>query len=197
MTRNMLNVNGFVETYAHYGRGLIIYDGFDADQGANPHYRRLVTHELAQPFDPDGLQCSTRLADFVLTTEQTLRTRVMAAGQTYRYPVALLSNQGYKGTVHLTAGVVPADAAVSATLDKDSIDLVDTSDVQLTVTTTGAAGLAPRTIAVRGTDAAGHRTSFVCASKSERPAASASRRTSRIPRTRRRTSKSFWTSRGR
>ena len=167
MTRNMLNVNGFVETYAHYGRGLILYDGFDADQGANPYYRRLVTHELAQPFDPDGLQCSTRLADFVLTTGQTLRTRFMAAGQTYRYPVTLLSNQGYKGTVHLTAGVVPADAAVSTALDKDSIDLVDTSDVQLTVTTTSAAGHAPRTIAVRGTDAGG-QSNVLCLRLDER-----------------------------
>jgi len=155
MTRNMLNVNGFVETYAHYGRGLILYDGFDADQGGNPHYRRLVTHELTQPFDPDGLQCTARLADFVLTTEQTLRTRVMAAGQTFRYPLTLLSNQGYKGTVHLTAAAVPADPSIAVALEKDAVDLVDTSSVQLTVTTAGGAAVAPRTIAVRGVDAGG------------------------------------------
>ena len=158
MTRNVLNVNGFVETYAHYGRGLIIYDGFDYDQASNPHYRQLVTHELALPFDPDGLQCSARLSDFVLTTETALRTRYMAAGQTYRYPVTLLSNQGYKGTVHLAAGIVPNDPAIGVALDKESIDLVDSSDVQLTVTTSGAAALSPRTIAVRGTDGGGQST---------------------------------------
>ena len=167
MTRNMLNVNGFVETYAHYGRGLILYDGFDADQAANPYYRRLVTHELEQPFGPDGLQCSARLADFVLTTEPGLRTRYMEAAQTYRYPVTLLSNQGYKGAVHLTAAAVPPDAAIGVALDKDSIDLVDSSDLQLTVTTASTAGLAPRTIAVRGADAAG-QSNILCLRLGER-----------------------------
>jgi len=146
MTRNMLNINGFVETYAHYGRGLILYDGFDAEQGANPFYRRLVTHELEQPFDPDGLQCGARLAAFVLTTEQALRTQHMKASHTYRYPVTLLSNQGYRGTVHLTAAPSPADPAVTAALDKDAVDLVDSSDLQLTVTTTGDAVEAARVL---------------------------------------------------
>jgi hypothetical protein len=167
MTRNVLNVNGFVETYAHYGRGLILYDGFDADQGANPFYRRLVTRELAQPFDPDGLQCSARLNDFVLTTEPALRTQYMAAGRTYRYPVTLLSNQGYKGTVRLTASPLPADPNVAVALEKDAVDLADSSDVQLTVTTTGAAAPSPRTISVLGTDAAG-RSSVLCLRLEER-----------------------------
>ena len=165
MTRNMLGVNGFVETYAHYGRGLILYDGFDADQGNNPFYRRLVTRELEQPFDPDGLQCSARLNSFVLTTDARLRTRFMAAGQTYRYPVTLVSSQGYKGTVHLTADPVPADPNVSVALEKDAVDLVDSSDVQLTVTTTASAALSPRTIAVRGTDAAGRSNVHVPAAR--------------------------------
>ena len=156
VTRNVLNVNGFVETYAHYGRGLIVYDGFDYDQASNLDYHRLATHELSQPFDPDGLPCSTRLSDFVLTTEQALRTRYMAPSQTYRYPVTLLSNQGFKGTVRLTASVVPPDAAVTATLERDTVDLVDSSDVQLAVTTTAGAAPTPRTIAVRGTNAEGH-----------------------------------------
>ena len=30
---NALKKNGFMEAYAHYGSGLIIYDGFDNDQG--------------------------------------------------------------------------------------------------------------------------------------------------------------------
>jgi hypothetical protein len=167
MTRNMLGISGFVETYAHYGRGLILYDGFDADQGANPFYRRLVTHELEQPFDPDGLQCSARLSSFVLTTEARLRTRYMAAGQTYRYPVTLLSNQGYTGTVHLTANPMPADPTVSVALEKDAVDLVDSSDVQLTVTTTDTAAPSPRAIAVRGTDAAG-RSNVMCLRLEER-----------------------------
>jgi hypothetical protein len=167
VTRNVLNVNGFVESYAHYGRGLIVYDGFDYDQAGNAQYRRLVTRELAQPFAPDGLPCTTRLSDFVLTTEEALRTQYMAAGRTYRYPVTVLSNQGYKGTVHLTASVVPPDPAVSATLDSVTTDLVDASTVQLMVTTSGSAGPSERTIAVQGTDAAG-RSNVLCLRLGER-----------------------------
>ncbi len=155
MTRNVLNVNGFVEAYAHLGKGLIVYDGFDFDQAANAGYRRLVTRELAQPFDPDGLQCTVRLADFVATTPSDLRTRFMAAGQTFRYPVTLLSNHGYKGTVHLSAAAVPGDPSIAVSLDKDSVDLTDSADVELTVTTTAAAGVAPRAVALRGVDPAG------------------------------------------
>jgi hypothetical protein len=167
VTRNVLKVNGFVETYAHYGRGLFIYNGFDYDQAANPHYRRLVTNELAQPFDPDGLSCSARLSDFVLTSEAPPQPRYMGPSQTYRYPVTLLSNQGYKGAIRLTATIVPADPAVSATLDRDAIDLVDSSDVQLTVATSGAATRSERTIAVRGTDASG-RSNVLCLRLGER-----------------------------
>lgn len=167
VTRNALNVNGFVEAYAHYGRGLIIYDGFDYDQSMNQQYIRLATRELAQPFDPDGLPCGAPLSDFVLTTEQALRTQYMSPGQTYRYPVTLLSNQGYKGTVHLTASVVPQDSTVSATLDRDAIDLVDLSDVHLTVTTSAGAAPSERTIALRGTDATG-RSNVMCLRLGER-----------------------------
>jgi hypothetical protein len=167
VTRNVLNVNGFVETYAHYGRGLIIYDGFDCDQSMNEQYIRLATRELAQPFDPDGLACGARLSDFVLTTEQALRTQYMSAGQTYRYPVTLVSNQGYKGTIQLTASVVPQDSTVSATLDRDAVDLTDLSDVRLTVTASGAASPSERTIAVRGTDGTG-RSNVLCLRLGER-----------------------------
>jgi hypothetical protein len=167
VTRNVLSVNGFVETYAHYGRGLIIYDGFDCDQSMNEQYIRLATRELAQPFDPDGLACGARLSDFVLTTEQALRTQYMSPGQTYRYPVTLMSNQGYKGTIQLTASVVPQDSTVSATLDRSAVDLVDLSDVRLTVTASGGASPAERTIAVRGTDGTG-RSNVLCLRLGER-----------------------------
>jgi hypothetical protein len=156
VTRNVLNINGFVEAYAHYGRGLIIYDGFDYDQSMNEQYIRLASRELAQPFDPDGMPCGAPLSDFVITTEQALRTQYMSPGKTYRYPLTLMSNQGYKGAVHLTASVVPPDSTVSAALDRDAIDLVDLSDAQLVVTASDGAAPSERTIAVRGTDAAGH-----------------------------------------
>jgi len=59
---NMLKKNGFMEAYSHYGRGLIIYDGFDKDQAESAVYRQLVSRELAQPFDADNLTCSATSA---------------------------------------------------------------------------------------------------------------------------------------
>ncbi|MEO8520238.1 MAG: discoidin domain-containing protein [Acidobacteriota bacterium] len=167
MTRNVLKENGFVEAYAHYGRGLIVYDGFDYDQAGNAHYRRLVTNELAQPFAPDGLGCSARLSGFLVTTEGRLRTQDMAAGRTYHYPLSVLSHRGYKGTVTLTAAVEPADPAITATLDRDAVDVADAAVVSLTVAATAAAAPSERTIAVRGVDADG-RSNLLCLRLSER-----------------------------
>ena len=68
-----------------------------------------MTRELAQPFDPDNLPCSARLADFVIATEQRLKNQLMMPGQTFAYPLKLLSNQGYQGTVSLKVTSTPAD----------------------------------------------------------------------------------------
>ena len=104
----------------------------------------------------------------------------MAAGQTYRYPVTLLSNQGYKGTIHLTAGTVPSDPAIGVALDKESIDLVDSSDVQLTVTTNGAAAVYRARSRCAALTPAASRTFCVCGSASARLAGFAWRQTYRI-----------------
>ena len=61
----------------------------------------MVVRELAQPFDPDNLPCAARLGDFVVTTETQLLQRAAVPGRTYMYPLTLLSNPGYSGTVNL------------------------------------------------------------------------------------------------
>ena len=66
---NAAGARGFVLAYARHGRGTIIYDGVDFDQFANIAYRQYVTRQLALPFDPDPLPCSSRIAPFVITTE--------------------------------------------------------------------------------------------------------------------------------
>ena len=106
---NVKKVNGFMQAYAHYGRGLIIYDGFRHRPVTWDDYRQLVTRQLAQGFDPDGLPCTARLGDFVITTEQRLKTLPMVPGRTYTYPLTLLSNQGYRGTVALALTTTPAE----------------------------------------------------------------------------------------
>jgi hypothetical protein len=135
---NVLKVNGFMEAYAHHGRGLIIYDGFDIDQRSTPVYRQLVTRELAQPFDPDNLPCSARLGDFVISTDQRLKSQPMAPGHIYTYPLTLLSNQGYRGTIKLTLTTTPPEPTFTYTFEPETVVLTDIAPSTLTVTTTAA-----------------------------------------------------------
>jgi hypothetical protein len=167
--RNRLQKNGFALAYAHYGRGLVIYDGFDMDQGANPVYQQLVTRELLQPFDGDHLPCSQALGDFIITTDNELKTQAMAAGKTYTYPMEVLGNFGYTGRVTLEATVIPADPAVTVALDSPVADLteVDEATASLTVTAGEGASLSSKLIAVRGLDTAG-KSNVLCLNLPER-----------------------------
>jgi len=164
---NALKKNGFIEAYAHYGRGLIIYNGFDVDHTGHASYRQLVTRELAQPFDPDYLPCSARLADFVIATEQRLKNQWMLPGQTFAYPLRLLSNQGYKGTVNLKVTSTPADPTFDMRFEPATVSLSEISTAALTVKTTSASPPGDHRLAVRGTDAAG-KTNVLCLNLAER-----------------------------
>jgi hypothetical protein len=164
---NALKKNGFMEAYAHYGRGLIIYDGLDRDQYNGISYRQLVTRELAQPFDPDYLPCSARLADFVIATDQALKNQWMMPGQTFTYPLKVLSNQGYKGTVSLKVTSTPPDPNFDMRFDSTAVDVSDISHAALTVKTTSASLRGDHRLAVRGTDATG-KTNVLCLSLAER-----------------------------
>ncbi len=164
---NFLRINGFMEAYTHYGRGLIIYNGFDKDQYRGSAYRQLLTRELAQPFDPDNLPCSARLADFVITTEGRLKSQWMTPAKTYSYPLTLLSNQAYKGTIKLTAASTPADPTLQFQFEPDTIALSEVEKATLTVRTTGESPRGLHTLAVRGTDTAG-KTNLLCLNLTER-----------------------------
>ena len=167
--KNVLRKNGLALAYAHYGRGLMIYDGFDRDQLANLEYQRLVTRELKQPFDPDYLRCSIPAADFLITSRPELQSQPMTPGETFSYPLSVRANFGYTGTVTLAASVVPADPGVTVTLDTTTADLtkLDESVASLTVTASPTASLTSKVIAVRGKDAAG-KSNVLCLSLPER-----------------------------
>jgi len=164
---NVLKKNGFMEAYAHYGKGLIIYNGFDNDQANGAAYRQLVTRELVQPFNPSGLTCSARLGDFVITTEQRLKVQPMVPGRPYVYPLTLLSNQGYSGAIKLSIASAPPDPTYTYRFDPDTVELTELSKVTLTLTTTRESSPALHMLSVRGTDAAG-RSNGLCLQLSER-----------------------------
>ncbi len=158
---NVLKKNGFVEAYAHYGRGLIIYNGFDLKEDQGRGLFQILARELAQPFDPDGLPCAAPLSDFVITTEQRLRMQALVPGKRYAYPLTLLSNQGYSGRVKLSGTSNPASTGLAFTFEPDSVDLTEISNARLTVATAANTPVRDHVLAVRGTDAAG-KTSTLC-----------------------------------
>ena len=166
-TTNVKHDNGFVEAYAHHGRGLIIYDGFDIDQHEGAEYRQLVTRELMQPFDPDGLLCAAKIGDFIITTDEKLRNQPMVPGKTYTYPLTLLSNHGYKGDIKLTFKSDPADPTLTPHFDSETIQLTEVSNTNLVVTTTSETPRGPHLLQVTGTDADG-KCSTLCLQLTER-----------------------------
>jgi hypothetical protein len=153
--RNINGVFGFSMVYGHYGQGLIIYEGFDNDQGGEAGYDTVLVRELAQPFDPDGLPCAARLGDFVVTTDARLMDRAAVPGRTYQYPLTLLSNAGYKGTVSLNAASSPALPGLQARFEPASVALSGEGASALTLTLPAGAKPAPLAVEVKGTDAAG------------------------------------------
>ena len=161
--------NGFALAYTHYGRGLIVYNGFDQDDGGIPAYLRVETNLLLHPFDPDYLSCSQRLGDFIIAAKPELKSQLMVPGHTYSYPLAILGNFGYTGKVTLDASVTPPDPAINVKLDRTAIDLTKTDEASasLTVTAPPNASVSSRVISVRGRDTAG-KTNLLCLSLPER-----------------------------
>jgi hypothetical protein len=148
---NALNVNGFMQMYTHHGKGVIVYDGFDNDDGSLPEYQRLRKLELALPLDAQ-LPCTQQVAgDFVVEPDQE---GVFTPGRTsaLRFPLEVLANQGFKGTVKLTAsGDVPVTlSAQSVVLAGNTAPLIATLNV--------AADTKPgdHSVDVIGDDGSGH-----------------------------------------
>jgi hypothetical protein len=159
--KNVNNVTGFALAYAHYGRGLIIYDGFDNDQILNRGYDQVAIRELGVGFDPDNLPCGARLGDFVIATETALLRRASLPGQIYKYPLMLLSNQGYTGTVSLSSSPVGGVTGLNARFEPASVALNGEGASGLTVTLPPSLQSPTFALEVKGTDAAG-KTSSLC-----------------------------------
>jgi len=153
VVRNSNNIFGFVLTYAHYGRGLIIYGGFDIDQQGSTGYDLVTARELAQGFDPDNLPCAAHVGDFVVTTDARLMERPMVSGRNYEYPLTLLSNQGYKGTVGLSVTANPGLNGMQASFAPASVNLNGLAEGKFMLTL--PANVKPQALEVKGLDAAG------------------------------------------
>jgi hypothetical protein len=161
VVRNVNNVFGFVHVYAHYGRGLIIYNGFDHDMMGTTGYDLMMARELAQGFDPDNLPCAARIGDFVVTTDPRLMERPFVPGRNYDYPLSLLSNQGYKGTLTLSVKANPGLDGMQSSFAPASVALDGLAESKFSLALPANALFTPQALEVKGTDASG-KTNAVC-----------------------------------
>jgi len=158
--QNINNVFGFSQIYAHYGRGLIIYGGYDVDMAGTTGYDLLIARELAVGFNPDNLPCSARLGEFVITTDTRMVERDVVPGRTYVYPLKILSNQGYKGTVNLSLTASPGLQGLTHRFQPASVAVTQQGQASLTVTLPAGVKPAPLAVEVKGTDSAGKSNSL-------------------------------------
>ena len=160
VVRNANGIFGFVQAYAHYGRGLILWDGFDIDMNGTKWHDLVRAQQLAQGFNTDNLPCTVKIGSFAVTTEPRLVARGVQAGQTYTYPLALLSNLGYKGTVSLSAAPTPAMPGLQARFEPATVEVTSLQESAFTVTIPAGGAVKPFAIEVKGTAADGKSNSL-------------------------------------
>ncbi|MGH9408207.1 MAG: OmpA family protein, partial [Vicinamibacterales bacterium] len=96
-------VDGFMQTYAIYGKGLIVYDGLDKDDSGIPQHEALRRLEYLQAV-PGDLPCNHRVNSGLILAPDAERTFEPGKAQTINVPLQALSNNGWQGHVTLTAG---------------------------------------------------------------------------------------------
>jgi outer membrane protein OmpA-like peptidoglycan-associated protein len=155
---NALNVNGFMHMYAPLGQGLLIYNGFDADDLRHPTYAKLFLLELQQTV-PALLPCTESVASkFLIAPSKTVP---FAPGRTLQVqvPLQVLANQGYAGTVSL-ASKTPADAPWKTALSVGQVTLKgDTATVNFAIEVPANASAGGHEFLVTGNDAQGNTAS--------------------------------------
>jgi outer membrane protein OmpA-like peptidoglycan-associated protein len=98
---NVNHVNGFMQMYAPYGKGLIVYDGLDHDDGGNQYYERIRLLELGAAIDGNN-PCTQSVSLAFLIEPSQSTTFVPGKAVTRTFALELLANQGWTGHVNLT-----------------------------------------------------------------------------------------------
>jgi len=143
---NSQNVNGFMQMYAVYGRGLIIYDGFDQDDDGNSVAQRMRRLELSVPVD-GFLPCTQNVGLTFLIEPNGIAKFTPGKPQSIPFSMQLLANQGWKGHITIaTTGDFPA------TVVPNSFDIAGgTRALKVTVRIPASAKAGTYAVIVNGT----------------------------------------------
>jgi len=150
---NRLHTGGFVQMYARYKKGLIVYDGLDGDDAANPENRRVLRFELDQPTQ-GTLPCAQAASgSFVIASSQNLPYATLRK-QRLTIDLHVLANLGWKGDVSLSVAA-PEGASFGASVSPSVVRLSgDAAPVRLTIDVPQAASAAAYRFVVTGTSGA-------------------------------------------
>jgi hypothetical protein len=159
--RNALGAFGFSQAYAHYGRGLILWEGLDVDSTGTTWLDIVRARQLAQGFNTDNLPCTVKVGNFVVVTEPRLLARGVQPGQSYTYPLSVLPNLKYTGTVKLTAAGSPAGTGLEARIEPATVTVAGEQTATMTLTVPAGAKPGPMGLEVKGTDTDG-KTTLLC-----------------------------------
>jgi outer membrane protein OmpA-like peptidoglycan-associated protein len=99
---NVSGDSGYMQIYAPYGRGLIIYDGLDRDDVVVPQYSRILQLELDLPANA-LLPCSQSVAGDFSIAPSVEYAFTPGKAESARIQLQALANHGYSGTVKLSA----------------------------------------------------------------------------------------------
>lgn len=161
VVRNAAGIFGVVQAYAHHGRGLIIWDGLDVDMTGTRWLDVVHARQLAQGFNTDNLPCSVRVGSFIVTTEPRLAWRGVQPGKTYEYPLSLIANLGYKGTVSLSASATPAIPGLKTAFEPASVEVSSLQESRFSLAVPAGGEVKPFVIEVKGSSADG-KTNSLC-----------------------------------
>jgi outer membrane protein OmpA-like peptidoglycan-associated protein len=118
---NVANDNGFEQMYAPFGQGLVIYDGFDADDNSIDAHDKITLLELKEA--PDAtLPCTQPVAEPFTFVESDGGTFDSGSGKEMTIPITMYASHGYSGNVSLKV-IPPPGAPFPASLSNSDVPL--------------------------------------------------------------------------
>ncbi len=161
---NAKHVNGFMQMYAPYGKGVFIFGGFDLDDNGLPEYQKMRDLELGMTM-PADLPCTVKVSlAFVLQPD---REGSFTAGKTQSLPfdMEVLANQGWKGHIDVTTQGDFPTVVTPSSFDIDGT----TQPLHLAVNVPASTKAGTYAVTVNASDATGHTSQAVIQFNGEAP----------------------------
>jgi len=161
---NYYDVIGPVHVYAHYGVGLIIYDGLDADyitySGTGAvNLRQILLNELAQPWGAAacGLPCGAPIPPGVLEVDKVGDKTTMNVSETVTFTITVKNNGTSTITGITLQDILPPELSTTDPTSWTIGTLNPGATATRTLTATAlTSGSAQNVAKAMGTDAAGN-----------------------------------------